>query len=55
MKRLASAKIADIQKKIRALEAMKRVLTGLTKICPCSGASTECPVLHSIDFAEVRT
>ncbi len=55
VKRLASVKIADIQEKIRTLEAMKRVLTGLTKICPGSGPSTECPILDSIDSAEVRT
>lgn len=55
VKRLANAKIADIEEKIRTLEAMKRVLTGLTQICPGSGSSTECPILESIDSAEVLT
>src|SRR6266849_4665436 len=42
VKRLAKAKI-------RTLEAMKRVLGGLTKLCPGQGPSSECPILESID------
>ncbi len=49
VKRLADAKIADIEKKIRSLEAMKRVLTRLAHSCPESGPSTDCPILESID------
>ena len=49
VKRLAKAKMADIDEKIRTLEAMKRVLGGLTKLCPGQGPSSECPILESID------
>lgn len=52
--RLAKAKIADIEEKIRTLEAMKRVLSGLTKLCPGRGPSSECPILESIDAKEER-
>ena len=34
VKHLAKAKITDIDEKIRTLEAMKRILTRLTKMCP---------------------
>jgi Hg(II)-responsive transcriptional regulator len=49
VKRLAKAKITDIEEKIRTLEAMKRVLGRLTKLCPGQGPSSECPILESID------
>ena len=49
VKRLAMAKIADIEEKIRTLEAMKRVLGGLTTLCPGQGPSSECPILESIE------
>jgi MerR family copper efflux transcriptional regulator len=54
VKRLAKIKIADIEEKIRTLEAMKRVLSGLTKLCPGRGPSSECPILESIDAKEER-
>src|SRR5712691_3153628 len=50
VKRLAKAKMADIDEKIRTLEAMKRVLGGLTKLCPGQGPSDrDSPILESID------
>ncbi len=49
VKRLAKAKIADIDEKIRTLESMKRVLSGLAKLCPGRGPSSECPILDSLD------
>lgn len=52
VKRLAKAKIADIDEKIRTLESMKRVLSGLTQLCPGRGPSSECPILESIDAKE---
>jgi len=54
VKRLAKAKMADIDEKIRTLEAMKRVLSRLTKLCPGRGPSSECPILESIDAKEER-
>jgi MerR family copper efflux transcriptional regulator len=54
VKRLAEAKIADIEEKIRTLKAMKHVLSGLTKLCPGQGPSSECPILETIDAKEAR-
>jgi MerR family copper efflux transcriptional regulator len=53
VKGLAQTKIADIEEKIRTLEAMKRLLNGLTEMCPGHGPSSDCPILESIDSAEV--
>lgn len=53
VKRLAKAKVADIEEKIRTLESMKRVLSGLAEACPGCGPSSECPILESIESAEV--
>jgi Hg(II)-responsive transcriptional regulator len=52
VKRMAKTKIADIEEKIRTLEAMKRVLGGLMKLCPGQGPSSECPILESIEAKE---
>jgi hypothetical protein len=49
VKRLAKAKISDINEKIQTLEAMKRILHGLTEMCPGRGPSSECPIPESID------
>ena len=54
VKRLAGAKIADINEKIRTLQAMKRVLSGLTTLCPGRGPSSECPLLGSMDAKDQR-
>lgn len=51
---LAKAKITDIEEKIRTLEAMKQVLSRLTEMCPGGGPSSKCPILESMDSAEVR-
>ena len=53
VKRLAKAKVADIEEKIRTLESMKRVLSELSEACPGCGPSSECPILESIEAAEV--
>ena len=54
VKRLAEAKLADIEEKIRTLKAMKHVLSELTKLCPGQGPSSECPILESIDAKGAR-
>jgi len=51
VQRLAKAKVADIEAKIRTLQSMKRVLSKLAEACPGSGPSSECPILESIDAA----
>lgn len=45
----AEAKIADIQSKIRSLEAMKKTLRKLTNSCGGCGPIAECPILESLD------
>jgi MerR family mercuric resistance operon transcriptional regulator len=45
----ALTKIDVIEAKIRALHAMKRVLTQLVAECPGEGAVTDCPILASLD------
>lgn len=50
---LAQAKIADIEKKIRTLQAMKTTLTHLTDRCSGHGPASECPILESLDSDEV--
>ena len=50
---LARAKILDIDEKIHALTAMKGALTRVTDRCSGCGPASECPILDSIDPAEV--
>ena len=50
---IANAKIADIDNKVRHLDAMKRALTHLTDRCSGHGPATECPILESLDSDEV--
>ncbi|MCZ2075915.1 MAG: MerR family DNA-binding protein [Bryobacterales bacterium] len=49
VQRLAKAKLADIDQKIRTLRAMKEVLSRLATVCPGRGPSTECPILESFE------
>jgi len=48
----AEAKIADIEAKIRALEAMKKALTRLVAECVGQKPITDCPILESLDAEE---
>jgi MerR family mercuric resistance operon transcriptional regulator len=45
----AEAKIADIESKIRTLEAMKQSLRKLTQTCNGCAPVSECPILESLD------
>lgn len=45
----AEAKIADIEEKIRALDAMKKTLRTLAEKCDGCGPLTDCPILESLD------
>ena len=54
VQRLAKAKVADIEEKIRTLRSMKRVLRRLSELCRGSGPSSECPILESIDAKAER-
>lgn len=50
---IAAAKIADVDEKIRSLQAIKQALTHLTGRCSGHGPASECPILESIDSDEV--
>jgi DNA-binding transcriptional MerR regulator len=52
VKRLAEAKLAEIEEKIDTLQRMKTVLAGITKQCGGTGAVCGCPILESIDSQE---
>lgn len=54
VRRLAEAKMAAIEEKIRTLRKMKRVLGELTERCSGCGPTSECPILESIDAEEVQ-
>ncbi len=49
VKARATAKIADIQEKIRTLQRMKRALTKLTAACDGCGSTNECPILEALE------
>jgi MerR family mercuric resistance operon transcriptional regulator len=49
VQKLAKAKLADIDEKIRALQDMRQVLSKLAAVCPGRGTSTECPILESFE------
>ena len=49
---LAQEKIADIEQKIRTLQAMKKALGKVTERCPGCGPVSECPILESLDPKE---
>ena len=49
VQRLARAKVADIEEKIRTLQGMKKVLGKLASACPGRGPSSDCPILESFE------
>lgn len=52
---LAESKLADVTAKIRALQGMKKDLTGLLNECADTSASvTSCPIVDSLDGKEKR-
>ena len=46
----AKAKIADVEDKLRTLQAMKQALIRLTATCTGQGPVADCPILESIDL-----
>ena len=44
----ATAKISDIDEKVRRLRAMRRSLMRLTAVCCGEGPVSECPILESL-------
>ena len=53
VRRLAEAKITNIEQRIQTLQRMKDVLRRMTERSPGCGLVSECPILKSIDSDEV--
>ena len=49
VKKLAEAKIADIEERVRALQDMKRALLKLKAECSGRGPVGECPILEALE------
>ncbi|MBI3698120.1 MAG: MerR family DNA-binding protein [Acidobacteria bacterium] len=49
VKRRAEVKAADIESKVRDLEAMRKALVKLAAACSGRGPATQCPILESLD------
>ncbi len=49
VRRRAEAKVLDIDDKVRALQAMRKVLINLIDECPGRGPVSQCPILEAFD------
>lgn len=49
VKTLASAKVDQIEEKLRALRKLKRALATLIETCETTGAALDCPILDALD------
>lgn len=49
VKQRATAKLADIQRKIADLRRMQRALIGLTEACSGQGPTNACPILDALE------
>lgn len=46
---VASAKVEDIERRIRQLKAMRKALGGLVAACDCEGGALACPIIEALD------
>lgn len=49
----ASAKVADVNRRVADLEAIRRALEKLIAVCPGRGALSDCTILEALDSADV--
>ncbi len=49
VRELGTAKLVDIEDKIRRLQSMRRALATLVESCACAGAEPACPILEALD------
>jgi DNA-binding transcriptional MerR regulator len=49
IKKKANGKIMEIDKKIKGLQSIRKVLKGMIKTCQSGQATEHCPILKSID------
>ncbi len=52
VKKLAEAKLADIEGRIRALQRMRRALRKVTESCPGQGPTSGCSILQTLNQEE---
>jgi len=52
VRHLARNRIADIEQKIRSLQAMQKALSRLARACPGRGAVGNCPIMDSLNGDE---
>ena len=48
VKRTAQEKLADVERRIAALESVRHGLTTLIKACPGHGRAADCPILKTL-------
>lgn len=46
---VASAKVQDIERRIRQLKAMRKALGGLVAACDCEAGTLTCPIIEALD------
>ncbi len=54
VRKLAKAKLADIEEKIRALQRMRRALRKATERCTGQGSTSGCSILQTLNREEKR-
>ncbi len=54
VRRLAEAKLEDIESRIRALQRMRRALRRVTEGCPGRGPTSRCSILGTLNREEKR-
>ncbi len=52
VKKLAEVKLVDIERRIRALQRMRRALRKLTESCPGQGPTSSCSILQTLSREE---
>ena len=55
VKRRAEAKVADIERRIKALQQIKRTLVKIVAACKDQGSIGECPILEALGPLEKET
>jgi Hg(II)-responsive transcriptional regulator len=46
---LAAAKVQDLERRLRHLEAMRHALGDLVKACECDAGAPACPIIEALD------
>ena len=54
VRKLAEAKLADIEERIRALQRMRRALRKVTESCTGQGSTSGCSILQTLNREEKR-